>query len=387
MATKSKKTFSQPSMEDSNHQSGAFIGSNDDLLTKILIRLPVTSIDRFKSVCKHGRSLLTNSHLTRRYDNLLKTPGIFAGNTYVPFEVENSLDFYFNLSGVKIVQSCNGLLLCSTIHNDAREFFVLNPTTKQLEIIPLVPGGHNVMALAFHHTDCIHYKVVCIRALETDEDLIQIQVYSSDTRKWKICIESFSSQKPKFHNPVYWNGAVNWIPAPFNRSSNFLYFKLDGEQLQMLPLPKGKGTVSDKILTMYVGESRGHLHLILLVDREEDILLVNVYEMLRNHSGWFVKYRLQLDELLSVFPSLKFRYLSRDDFGNYLYPYRCVFHVVDVIRGEKEEETFLVLFTPWKLIRYNVHDKSLKELYIDKNESCEYELPSVHRYIKTLSSF
>ncbi|XP_076921413.1 F-box protein At5g07610-like [Bidens hawaiensis] len=138
-------------MEDSDlqpTQSGALIGSNEDLLTEILIRLPVTSILRFKSVCKHWRLLLTRTHFIHRYDNnnnLSKSPGIFAGNICVPFDVENrspppfhSLDFYFNRSDVEIVQSCNGLLLCRTFHNGAPEYYVFNPTTKQLAFIPPV---------------------------------------------------------------------------------------------------------------------------------------------------------------------------------------------------------------------------------------------------------
>ncbi|KAK9051341.1 hypothetical protein SSX86_027968 [Deinandra increscens subsp. villosa] len=58
--------FSQAfSMEDSTH-SGALIGSNDDLVTEILLRLPVTSILRFKSVSKHWRWLLSHRSFTIR---------------------------------------------------------------------------------------------------------------------------------------------------------------------------------------------------------------------------------------------------------------------------------------------------------------------------------
>ncbi|KAJ0444616.1 putative F-box domain-containing protein [Helianthus annuus] len=59
--------------EDSDHQptqSGALIGSNDDLLTEILLRLPVTSILRFKSVSKHWRLHLRHTHFTHRYDKI-----------------------------------------------------------------------------------------------------------------------------------------------------------------------------------------------------------------------------------------------------------------------------------------------------------------------------
>ncbi|XP_076940833.1 F-box protein At5g07610-like [Bidens hawaiensis] len=379
-------------MEDSDLQSEAVIVSNDDLLTEILVWLPVTSILRFKSVSKHWRLLLTHKHFTHRYDNnnLFKSPGLFArtlctfssksfahllaGDIYVSFDVENRspppfrcLDLYFNRSRVKILHSCNGLLLCHTLHNGAREHFIFNPTTKQLAIIPPAPKYICSMALAFHLTHCMHYKVVCIRCFELLGDVFQIQVYSSDTRKWKICVESFSAQNLTFCQPVYWNGAVHW--APDCGSCNFLYFKLDVEELQMLPVPEG--LVSGEML-MYFGESRGHLHLILHNNREADSFCVNVYEMLGDHSVWFVKYRLQLDALL-------------DDVPNMIYPSQCALQVVDVVRNKEEEDTFLVLLGPLKMIRYNVHDKSFQELYRYKEFS--YEFTSAHRYIQILSSF
>ncbi|KAM0036196.1 putative F-box domain-containing protein [Helianthus debilis subsp. tardiflorus] len=146
-----KTSFSQASMEDSDHhstQSGALVGSSDDLLTKILLRLPVTSILRFKSVSKHWRLFLSQRHFTRRYDidNHSKSPGLFGCNTYVPYDVDNastppfsSLGSYFDRPRVRIVQSCNGLLLCSTHwpkgSKAAPRYYVFNPTTKQLALI------------------------------------------------------------------------------------------------------------------------------------------------------------------------------------------------------------------------------------------------------------
>ncbi|KAJ0439491.1 putative F-box domain-containing protein [Helianthus annuus] len=156
------------------NKSGALIGSNDDLLTEILLRLPVTSILRFKSVSKHWWLLLSHTHFTHRYDKISKSPGIFADNVYVPFDVENpstpppcrNLDTYFDRSGVRILQSCNGLLLCCTERGSigqkaADKYYVFNPTTKQLALIPPIRGGLKVrktvrcMGLAFHQTDCV----------------------------------------------------------------------------------------------------------------------------------------------------------------------------------------------------------------------------------------
>ncbi|KAJ0837514.1 hypothetical protein HanRHA438_Chr16g0779001 [Helianthus annuus] len=228
------------------------------------------------------------------------------------------------------------------------------------------------MGLAYHQTDCPHYKLVCIRSLECVGELLelfQIQTYSSDTGKWEISVESFHAMKPAFfYQGVYWNGAVFWGPY----YQNYLYFKLDVEQLQTLPLPVG--LPSSEVIAMYFGESRGHLHLIVRNRFQDYSLPLNVYEMLSDHSGWFVKYQLQLDELPGAFTKT----VSWDGY--------CALNVIDVVRGEEEENTFLVLKTPEKLITYNVHDKSYKQIFNFRRYS--YIGSSIfHRYTETLSSF
>ncbi|KAF5761705.1 putative F-box domain-containing protein [Helianthus annuus] len=306
--------------EDSDHQptqSGALIGSNDDLLTEILLRLPVTSILRFKSVSKHWRLHLRHTHFT------------------------HSLYFYPDPRGIRIVQSCNGLLLCCTYRGsiDTRKYYVFNPTTKQFRFIPSLPGGLKVrrsilhMGLAFHPTDCVHYKLVCTRLVKPAKDLLQVQIYSSDTGKWKICPVTFHSSWLFFQQQgVYWNGAFYLVPS----YDNHLHFKIEAQQWHTFPLPVEMTSLEWS--TLYFGESRGHLHLIVCKNfLDYNTLHLNVYEMLSDHSGWFVKYQLQLPELWATFPEMTL--------------YRYVFKVVDVVRGEKEEDTFMVLQIPRKFIR------------------------------------
>ncbi|KAF5809041.1 hypothetical protein HanXRQr2_Chr04g0152501 [Helianthus annuus] len=126
---------------------------------------------------------------------------------------------------------------------------------------------------------------------------------------------------------------------------------------------------------MYFGESRGHPHLIVCKKFQDYSLHFNVLEMLSDHSGCFVKYRLQLDELPGAF--------FLETVSGY-----CDLDVVDVVRSKEEEEenTFVVVKTPEKFVTYNVHDKSFKEILSFSRYS--YEGPSIfHRYIETLSSF
>ncbi|KAD7117651.1 hypothetical protein E3N88_04919 [Mikania micrantha] len=370
-----KTCFSQAPTPDSDHQSthsGALIGSNDDLLTQILLRLPVTSILRFKSVSKQWRWLLSHQCFTLAYDSLSISPGLFVRNIYVPFDGQNqstppfrTLDFYPDINGIRIIQSCNGLLLCCSDggYERSRKYYVFNPTTKQFAVIPSVPGGQNVrksigfMGLAFHQTDCPHYKIVCIHGPNTSsiDSLFRIQIYSSITGKWKISNNHiYAPSHAVFRNAVYWNGAIHWAPSCLNPS----YFILEDDELQNLPLPPRAaypGVYSHGNLPIYFGESRGHLHLVEFNYHEKHLQLY-VYEMLKDHSGWFVKFKVEVDDFLPAVPELIQRYQHPS------IPHYSDYEIFDVVRGEEDEDTFIVLKIWWKIIRYNVVDKSFMQL-------------------------
>ncbi|KAL4557172.1 hypothetical protein LXL04_035344 [Taraxacum kok-saghyz] len=397
--------FSEAAMADSNHlptESGALIGSNDDLLIEILRRLPVTSVLRFKSVSKHWRSVLSHRRFTLLYNNESSSPGLFALNLYIPFDIENRstpgfryLDFFPERCGVRIVQSCNGLLLCCSYRGDerVRKYYVFNPTTKQFAVIPSVLGGMAVresiyfMGLAFHQTDCVHYKLVCFHRANhgfhgtKPDDVFNIQIYSSDTGKWKISDALFTLSTPyyaSFNYIVYWNQAIYWAPCCVNP----LYFKLDTEELQSLPLPlpiaSDEGYESGDC-PLYFGESRGHLHLVETADRSSNFLHLNVYEMLSDHSGWFLKYRVELDELSESYPEMILNNLDPSSRAYYH------FEVFDVVRGEEEDEIFMVIRIPKKIIRYNVADKSFKQI---SDRTYLYGLTGtseVHSYVESLA--
>ncbi|KAL4557170.1 hypothetical protein LXL04_035342 [Taraxacum kok-saghyz] len=399
--------FSEAAMADSNHlatESGALIGSNDDLLIEILRRLPVTSVLRFKTVSKHWRWLLSHRRFTLLYKNASNSPGLFARNLYIPFDDDNrspppfrDLDFYPDRCGIRIMQSCNGLLLCCSHRGDerVRKYYVFNPTTKQFAVIPSVLGGMAVresicfMGLAFHQTDCVNYKLVCFhrdkpwshpRKLD---DVFKIQIYSSDTGKWKISDASFSLSAPyyaSFNYIVYWNEAIHWAPCCVNP----LYFKIDREELQSLPLPTQVASFAyyeDGDIPLYFGESRGHLHLVETSDRSESHLHLNLYEMLNDHSGWVLKYRVELDELINAYPEM---IGNRLDPSN---PQYYEFEVFDVVRGEEEDETFMVIRIPGRIIRYNVADKSFKQISDQIYLYGRIGDVLVHRYIESLVSF
>ncbi|CAI9302294.1 unnamed protein product [Lactuca saligna] len=162
--------------------------------------------------------------------------------------------------------------------------------------------------------------------------------------------------------------------------SNPCYFKIDTEELKFLPSVVGVNG------TIYFGESRGHLHLVLRkwADRGERHLQLNVYEMLNDYSGWFLKYRVELDELLNAYPQMiqTIKVIGRDQDPSI--PQLYNYSVLDVVRGEEDDETFMAIFIPGKIIKSNVYDKSFKQIF---NLSPIIYKSQVHRFIETLVSF
>ncbi|GJX38145.1 hypothetical protein Tco_0251448 [Tanacetum coccineum] len=108
--------------------------TNDDLLTEILIRLPILCIHLFTTVSKQWLQILTSPYFT---DRRRKIPiidpftSIFANHLTYLFECDfvsldsrlnskkSTMDHTFGsaeeVDHVRILQSCNGLLLCSAV--------------------------------------------------------------------------------------------------------------------------------------------------------------------------------------------------------------------------------------------------------------------------------
>lgn len=112
----------------------------------------------------------------------------------------------------------------------------------------------------------------------------------------------------------------------------------------------------------YIGESEGHWHIVEEVPKLRPnsyfTSFMNVYEVARDYSGWFVKYQVDLNAISSVFPEI-IKY----------YDNRCngyTLNILSLVRCGKEEEdgSFLVVEIPGgKIVRYNFVDKSVVELW------------------------
>ncbi|GJZ45554.1 hypothetical protein Tco_0593150 [Tanacetum coccineum] len=99
---------------------------------------------------------------------------------------------------VNILQSCNGLLLCSGWGSPAF-YYVYNPSTNLFKRLPQPDNSHDfsilhttgVLRMAFDPTKSRDYKVVQLFACLHAE--LEIQVYSSETGNWSLCRDQGSN--------------------------------------------------------------------------------------------------------------------------------------------------------------------------------------------------
>ncbi|XP_059636872.1 F-box protein At5g07610-like isoform X1 [Cornus florida] len=402
------------SPEEDCHQTpssaATIIAGNDDLLTQIIVCTPVKSLIRFKSVSKHWFSLISSSHFSllhtvrrpnRRPSGLFlrKTPSLLCASEsefeFVSFSDSNfsgapfrSLNFAIDPSGIKILQSCNGLLLCCSFRKEigkaTRNYYIYNPTTKQYSTLPPHSGAESStvfgVSLAFDPLKSIHYKVICVRSTATSVYYYCIDVYSSETRSWRSCGDPFTtSYDMVLTDGVFWNSSVHWIRP----SGASLRFDIDHECLGTMPGIPNSGDWGERRYR-YFAESNGHLHLIEIYGTQTSQF--DVFEMERDYSKWFVKYRVDLVGIVNAFPEMDRSHLDTRCINYYAYS------ILSLVREDHEDESALLVHIPGKVLSYNFKDNTFKELHsfapgkIHKRGSLQFGCFDAYIYVETLAS-
>ncbi|KAK1362948.1 F-box domain containing protein [Heracleum sosnowskyi] len=387
--------------------------SNEDLLTLILLHVPWTKLISLKCVSRQWLSLITTFH----FSNLLpplRASGLFIQAPHDTFiDVSSPNEVYFlslddpnkaspfktrvfenehdDHENIRILQSCNGLLLCSNV--PGTRFYVYNPSTNQLAT-PKQPLGtwdtFRYVGLSFDPSKSLNYKVIGLVSRPRSQALDErdFYIFSSETKAWKSSVQSFTSDPGMYFNDgVYWNGCMHWLSTlhrdlePDSSVSVCLYFNVDEERVGTFPGPP-IGEFEEG--SLYFGESEGHLH---VIEACPMVSSLSVYEMKSDYSMWFVKYQIDLDPIFRAFPEIK-------DITSFEYQFYYAVKVFSLIRRENfHEDSFLVLEIPGKVIRYNLMDRSFKliwdfgvDLDIDPhiNDDLLFDF-QVCPYIKTLS--
>ncbi|XP_021860607.2 F-box protein At5g49610-like [Spinacia oleracea] len=271
------KTNVEKEMENAASSSSADYGVSfpDDLTIEILVRLPIKSLLRFKSVCKNWYSLfknpsftksqfqfstklyLSSSHLVIRSDDTLfslhldlNLNYIHDKNTkeikrkFVPMPTE-----FFNTSVKNPFQclgSCNGIL-CIQV-SGTKSIYLWNPTINEYRVIPLplsyFSGGHLCLS-GFGYAAAINdYKIVLV-----DEHKSKLKkgkfvyVYSSRCNKWKefdfpsilnlTDIYCGYRCRDRDMEAVLLNDSLHWVTDPYEYEPYILKFDMVNETLDL----------------------------------------------------------------------------------------------------------------------------------------------------------
>jgi hypothetical protein len=313
----------------------------DDLIMEILSRLPVRSVHRFKCVCKRWRDLIAcPAHRE-------KLPQTLAGFLYTTYPggyrhhlaavvsaavdpVDASLAFLRprNYTRIRLVDTCNGLLLCSctcySSSSSEERLVVCNPATQRWTELPPPPQPQPTTDYCAHHlafdpaVSPSHFRVLAFEATVEEWHLTGVSVYSSTTRAWTARRDVGLVDRIVLASGSVFAGGMLHLPGKLcedGRNSaedddSFVLVVVDSECRAWKTVRAPRGFYCGA-----VGLSRGRLHyvtrssapLTILDDDNEDTLLlaseVAVWCLKDYDDGsqeWVLKHTVRVDKLLNV---------------------------------------------------------------------------------------
>ncbi|XP_059440072.1 F-box protein CPR1-like [Corylus avellana] len=242
-----------------------------DLITEILLRLPVKSLVRFQCVSKPWQAQING----RVFINIHLDFSIAANRERHLIVMEHEGEMPPNFSGVRfndddrfeealvnihqpllnaghntqIANYCNGLVC---IHDYGRGIVIWNPLIRRYKTLPFEPVGFTdctsmLPNVAFGH-DPVNddYKVMRVVEFNTEIDAksaIEVKVYSLRAHSWKTVEEEwpkeYSSANP-YSSSMSLNGAFHWLVDPISGSlhqETLLAFDLATEKFRKYTIP------------------------------------------------------------------------------------------------------------------------------------------------------
>ncbi|XP_041991391.1 uncharacterized protein LOC121742343 [Salvia splendens] len=313
-------TFSE-SLVSLNFDDEIFFGRTLplEIITEVLLRLPVNSLGRFKAVSKEWYSLISSSYFvmahlkfspknniyihdklvfgSKNFDMDLYTCSMYSmvkdsvlADPIYPVTHENSpfdrvwCDDLYEGDSIWFVGSCNGLVCVSV---SANTIILWNPTIRKSAVIP--DSGTDLdfdnfsITYAFGY-DEIHndYKVVEFFGAMRNTGVYEtgVKVYSMRTNSWKVL--SNWPGRDTFGGPgKFLNGAIHWSVCDFDRAADWVIVSHDlaTDTFTEIPLP----TFHDNDVRVEVHVLRG----CLAVHCEHNILMdVWVMKEYGNRESW-----------------------------------------------------------------------------------------------------
>ncbi|KAL1353561.1 hypothetical protein HN51_017483 [Arachis hypogaea] len=208
------------------------IERNDDLLTQILVRVPLRDVITFRRVSKRWLSLISAPYFRRCHTSVKvkqRVSGLFFD--FAPDSVfHQEVKFFYldketcpsyssssfspkipDLGSSLIIQSCNGLMLLQS----EEAAFIYNPTTGDKKTLPSsFPSSDPsdlYYSLAFDPLLFLGYKVICIfDGLDSKDECFQTMIYSSESGGWKRGCSLPPTSHIHFDIPTYFKGSIYW---------------------------------------------------------------------------------------------------------------------------------------------------------------------------------
>ncbi|XP_057425072.1 F-box/kelch-repeat protein At3g06240-like [Lotus japonicus] len=233
-----------------------------DLITEILLRLPVKSLIRFKAVCKFWRSLISdplfaNSHFelatprlvfsTRLGIQTMDLDGCLHSN---PISEPINVDCLPTSSPIRILDSCRGFLLfeilLSKFLDRNASLYLWNPSTHVHKLIPPSPshiGYHDFLDGFGYDSSKDDYLVVQVSCHQRcpPSYLAIVQIFSLRANMWKnIKFTDLPHLNLSCQSGigVLFNGAFHWIVYDSDKSRYVIIaFDLMEERLFEIPVP------------------------------------------------------------------------------------------------------------------------------------------------------
>ncbi|KAK4415344.1 putative F-box protein [Sesamum alatum] len=339
----------------SSASSAARVAGNHDILREIFLILPAKSLIRFQSVSRHWQSLIfddpsflhshTLHHSCRRrrcsehQPSFLLRDSVTSQFFILNPTTKNLVPFRLRFPYLRILQSCNGLLLleCKNSPHGQKDYYICNPATMQSK--KLLPDSGKFMTsfaglfLVFDPSKSHHYKVIGLtrsgnrHGLCRGEDSeYKVEVYDSKTRTWKYQGKRSITYRP-FCNGIYWKDGIYFVRP--RGHSFFFYLDQDRENDRWIYEPPRIRSPGAK--RNYIVESNGHMYCVMLnLYPNKNFCLV--FEMdCNDYYIWSKKYHVDLNPISASFAENK-----GTDIG-----------LLGMIRGDKEEYT-LVISRAWQ---------------------------------------
>ncbi|KAL7128915.1 hypothetical protein ABFS83_13G026600 [Erythranthe nasuta] len=226
-----------------------------DLLSEILVKLPVKTLIRFTAVSKSWRSIITSaaftaSHLSTNSKNqtlLLTRHGKYSKldqfsllkvseNGHFGINSEIEIPFEFPIEYSRVVGSCDGLVCLSNdmfFRNPSISSIIIwNPSVRNHIVLPnptINPIESNNVVLGFGGFASHVYKVVRLVYVRQIDDVgclsvpPQVEIFSLDTRSWRRLIGGVDVTLwalKSMHCRAYVNGVVHWLAyKPFDENA------------------------------------------------------------------------------------------------------------------------------------------------------------------------